>query len=45
MKVKRDKKSDKQKRKQELNGGFSQVHVRLQEQLKENQAKKKGKRG
>jgi hypothetical protein len=35
IKVKRNKKSDKAKKKFELNGGKSQKHVRLAEQVKD----------
>jgi hypothetical protein len=39
-KVKRNKKSDKQKRTFEKNGAFSQKHIRLAEAIKTEQSKK-----
>jgi hypothetical protein len=41
IKVKRNKKSDKAKKNVELNGGKSQKHVRLAEQVKTAETKKK----
>ena len=41
IKIKRNKKSDKAKRKFELNGSFSKKHIRINEIRKENSKNKK----